>query len=291
VIGGYFLQRPFTASLRVPAFGAAWQTARGAQGRAVVYLSVLLAAIGVVEYVFAYGNPAVSAVLALALALGMALVSALAPLRQALIRCTDSLALVPVYILLTASIPWFFFHQQLWTPAVYSLVLALCLWHIQARRLSFSRLAGLHLTWRQLWRPLLLGAAIGTPTGFLEYLVLQVPAPSPTFAWPYLLRDTLYMVVFVGLGEELLFRGLIQTDLSRALGRHWGLLLGSVLFMVMHLTWRSVPELVFVFFAGGLMGYLYLRTGNLAASISMHAVNNIMLVSICPYLVPAVLGT
>jgi hypothetical protein len=92
------------------------------------------------------------------------------------------------------------------------------------------------------------------------------------------------MVGFVGLGEELLFRGLVQRDLTKALGWKWGVILASLMFAVMHLTWRSVPELMFVFFAGLVLGYLYYRTKSLVMPIVTHGIGNVMLVSVMPYL-------
>jgi uncharacterized protein len=282
--------RPLTVPFRMERLSLNVGWLRSTRARDVAYLSAVLLAITGVEYVFAYGNPAISAVLALGLTLALALISALAPLRPALVRCTDALALVPIYILLTASLPWFFFNQQLWVPAVYSLVLALCLWHALGRGTALPRLVGLHLRARPLVRMVAVGLLIGIPTGVVEYLVLRVAAPAPSFELNYLVRDTAYMLFFVGLGEELLFRGIIQTDLSKAVGWKWGLFLASFLFMVMHLTWRSVPELGFVFVAGGLMGVLFNRTGNLMASVAMHAMNNVILVSVAPYVVPALGG-
>ena len=92
------------------------------------------------------------------------------------------------------------------------------------------------------------------------------------------------MLLFVGLGEELLFRGLIQLDLERIFGWKWGLVGASILFAVMHLTWRSLPELGFVFLASLVLGYIYWKTKSLLAPIVLHGVNNTMLVAIMPYL-------
>jgi hypothetical protein len=117
----------------------------------------------------------------------------------------------------------------------------------------------------------------------VEYLILRPAAPAPTFEIVYFLRDVVYMVMFVGLAEELLFRGLIQSDLTAAFGWKWALLGTSFLFAAMHMTWRSVPELFFVFVAALIMGGLYIRTKSLTAPILFHAVNNIMLVSVVPY--------
>ena len=99
----------------------------------------------------------------------------------------------------------------------------------------------------------------------------------------YLFLDMVYMFGFVGLGEELLFRGFIQRDLSNVFGRKWGLFGAAALFAVMHLTWRSVPELGFVFVAGIILGALYIKTKSLVAPIVAHGINNVFLVSILPY--------
>jgi len=75
---------------------------------------------------------------------------------------------------------------------------------------------------------LAIGFAIGIPLGTIEYLILR-PAPVfPSLEVKYLFRDMVYMWCFVGLGEELLFRGLIQTDLTKAFGWRWGLLGASI---------------------------------------------------------------
>ena len=92
------------------------------------------------------------------------------------------------------------------------------------------------------------------------------------------------MVVFVGLGEELLFRGLIQRDMMNLFGWKWGLFGASIMFSVMHLTWRSIPELVFTFVAGLAFGYLYYRTRSLTAPIVAHGIANTILVAVLPYL-------
>jgi len=129
-----------------------------------------------------------------------------------------------------------------------------------------------------------MGIVIGIPIGMSEYHILR-PAPVfPTFEVKYLLRDLVYMVFFVGLGEELLFRALVQKDLTKALGWKWGLVLASLMFAVMHLTWRSIPELIFVFFAGLILGYVYYRTKSLVAPIVIHGIGNVTLVAIMPYL-------
>jgi len=246
-----------------------------------LFILAIFIAITATEWVFAYKDVAYGIGLALFLAIGIYTVISVTRLSQPLIDCAESLALIPLYILFTSSLPWFFINQQYLLPAVYSTVLALCLWHIYQKKLNFSEL-GFH---REKWlKYVLVGIAIGIPIGMAEYLVLR-PAPAfPAFEVGHLLRDLVYMVAFVGLGEELLFRGLLQRDLINAFGWKQGIVLASLIFAVMHLTWRSVPELVFVFFASLIFGYLYYKTKSLVAPIVTHGIGNVFLVAVMPYL-------
>ena len=247
---------------------------------------LLIASIGVFiaicEWVFAYQNVAYGIAIALGLVILIYIMLSTLHLEQRLVNCAESLALIPLYILFTSSLPWFFINQQYLLPAVYSCILGLVLLHVYQKKLSLKQLFG--FSKEKLLKYSLIGVAIGIPLGTVEYLIL-LPAPAfPTFEVKYLFRDMVYMLLFVGLGEELLFRGLIQQDLARAFGWEWGLLGASLMFAVMHLTWRSIPELGFVFLAGLVLGFLYWKTKSLVAPIVAHGVNNVILVSVLPYL-------
>ncbi|MFH1775310.1 MAG: type II CAAX endopeptidase family protein [Chloroflexota bacterium] len=248
----------------------------------VAFLVIIMMAITVCEYVFAYQDVAYGIMIALGLTLAIYVILSVLRLDQRIVDCAESLTLIPLYILFTSSLPWFFFNQQYLLPAVYSCILALCLWHIYRKNLSIKSLFGFKRKVDLKWATI--GALIAIPTGTIEYLILR-PAPTfPTFEVQYLLRDLAYMLFFVGLAEEVLFRAFIQKDLEAAFGWKWALFFASALFAVMHLTWRSMMELGFVFFAGMIMGGLYLKTRSLTAPIILHAVNNVMLVAVCPYI-------
>jgi membrane protease YdiL (CAAX protease family) len=79
--------------------------------------------------------------------------------------------------------------------------------------------------------------------------------------------------VFVApLAEESFFRGAVQTFLRYALNQPWAaVLLTSLAFALVHPIW-SWPE---IFFLGVCLGYLYERTGNLWANVSLHALFNL----------------
>ncbi|MFC1973916.1 lysostaphin resistance A-like protein [Chloroflexota bacterium] len=248
----------------------------------IMFIAVVVVSIAVTEWIFTYLDAAYG--IGLALGLTLAIYTSISVLRfnQNIVNCAEVLALIPLYILFTSSLPWFFIDQQYLLPAVYSVILALCVWYVYERGLSFREIFGLKR--KGFLKYSLFALALSPLSGTIEYLVLTPEPAFPTFEVKYLLRDTVYMLLFVSLAEELLFRGLIQRNLSTAFGWKWALVGTSVIFAVMHLTWRSIPELGFVFVAGMVMGWLYHRTGNLMPSIIFHGLNNVMLVSIAPYI-------
>ncbi|MDD5081849.1 MAG: type II CAAX endopeptidase family protein [Dehalococcoidales bacterium] len=247
----------------------------------VLVIAGICSSITLCEWIFAYQNVTYGIVLALVVALATYLVIPLTRLGPELNNCAESLALIPLYILFTSSLPWFFLRQEFLLPAVYSTILLLCAWHIYRKNISLKDIG---FNRRKLWQNILLGVLFGIPLGMGEYFIITPVATYPTFTVSYLIRDLVYMVVFVGLGEELLFRGLVQRDMTTIWGWKWGLLGASVMFMVMHLTWRSIPELGFTFLAGLVFGYLYYRTHSLTAAILAHGVGNTILVAVMPYL-------
>ena len=245
-----------------------------------LFMLIIFMGIVVTEWVFVYENVGYGIMLALFMVLAIYTVVSVTRQNRDFSDSVESLALLPLYILFTSSLPWFFIDQQFLIPAVYSLIIAICGWYIYEKDISLTEIG---FKKEYLLGYILLGACIGIPTGTVEYLIL-LPAPAfPVFEFKYLFRDLIYMTFFVALGEEVLFRGLVQRNLTKTYGWKIGLLSAGFLFSVMHLTWRSVPELGFTFFAGILFGYIYYKTESLVAPIVLHGVNNVMLVAIMPY--------
>ena len=186
------------------------EIARGeAIGRLSRWQVLFIAAIGVLiticEWVFAYQNVAYGIVIALGLAILIYIMLSTLHFEPRISNCGESLALIPLYILFTSSLPWFFVNEQYLLPAVYSVILGLCLWHIYQRKLSLKQLLG--FSKETLLKYSLLGLVIGIPLGLGEYFILH-PAPAfPTFEVKYLFRDIVYMLLFVGLGDYHLAEG------------------------------------------------------------------------------------
>lgn len=98
-----------------------------------------------------------------------------------------------------------------------------------------------------------------------------------------------FYVLFLGLGEELLFRGYIQSRLNEAFGRPyqffgvnwgWGIIITSVLFGFFHVlniyslimgNWQWTPWWgLWTFFAGLVNGFVREKTGSIVAPTILH---------------------
>ncbi|MCZ4693531.1 CPBP family intramembrane metalloprotease [Ancylomarina euxinus] len=87
-----------------------------------------------------------------------------------------------------------------------------------------------------------------------------------------LLSNLLLIAVIPALGEELLFRGVLQKQFSKMTGSiHWGIFISAALFSALHMQFFGFfPRL----FLGMLFGYLLVWTGSLWVPILAHLVNN-----------------
>jgi membrane protease YdiL (CAAX protease family) len=77
------------------------------------------------------------------------------------------------------------------------------------------------------------------------------------------------IAVSAGVGEEMLFRGVLQASLSSWLGLRWGLGLASLLFGLLHPI--SVPYMVIAAFLGLYLGVVWIVGGNLLTVMVTHA--------------------
>lgn len=93
---------------------------------------------------------------------------------------------------------------------------------------------------------------------------------------------TLYQLVnqgIVSVSEEMLWRGFLQTKLQKGIGKMKGYLFASLLFALAHLTsiGYSATQVLMEALPGGLIvGYLYIKTKTLTASIFAHWAGNII---------------
>lgn len=240
----------------------------------------------VIEYLLVYVSEALGILLALAAALAIYGLISILNVSTMLSNALEDISILLIYIMLMAGLPWFYLSQSLLVPGVYSLVMALCFWRESTKNPTMDvkeLFSHLGIRRENLGRNCLLGLA-GIPLGTVEYFILRPPPPTPHFDPLHLLQSTVYMLFFVALGEEILFRAMIQRSLAAFMTPWSSVFWSAMIFAAMHTVWRSIPELFFVFAAGLMLGAAYLKTGNLIGPIAIHAVNNVMLIAIMPYL-------
>ncbi len=93
------------------------------------------------------------------------------------------------------------------------------------------------------------------------------------------IHDYLVNVIIIGIipgiGEELLFRGIIQKELrAKVINPHVAIFITAVLFSAFHFQVAGfIPKLII----GLVLGYAYYLSGSLILSMIIHSLNNIFL--------------
>lgn len=135
-------------------------------------------------------------------------------------------------------------------------------------------------------------ALTGVFFGFCEYLILKPVLSEDMILKPGVFINELtpvnlaisgfILLIFSGLLEELAFRGIVQTKAEAVIGKTASIFFSSVLFMLMHIGFKSTPDLIFVFLVGAFYGYVFQKTGNLWGITLSHGITNIVLFLIAP---------
>ncbi len=89
--------------------------------------------------------------------------------------------------------------------------------------------------------------------------------------------DMALIALSAGVGEEMLFRGVLQSSLQAWLGVGWGLVIASLLFGLLHPI--SMPYIVVTAVVGLYLGGAFLYTGNLLTVIVTHSFYDLALMS------------
>jgi len=124
---------------------------------------------------------------------------------------------------------------------------------------------------------------IGLALSFIEYAVLRPVALVTDMSFLSLTALMVVMVVFVGFGEELVFRGILQTRVQKRTGPILAILFSALMFSIMHSGYSNYEYLVYVFGVGMLLGYCYFKTRNLIFVAMIHGFLNFFLFSYLPF--------
>lgn len=83
--------------------------------------------------------------------------------------------------------------------------------------------------------------------------------------------------ITAGVSEELIFRGYILSRLSLLFeNRHWPVVISALIFTSVHLGYKNLGELIFVFLFGLIFGYHYQRYRNLTVLMVVHFITDII---------------
>ncbi len=132
------------------------------------------------------------------------------------------------------------------------------------------------------------GTLVGVGLGVIEYTILANNPLIPNASASELIRLSIVMIFFVALVEELLFRVLLQPQLIERSGAVAGILITSVIFGAMHAGYANIYEILFTIGASIVFGVAFYKTKNLPFVVTMHAVDDILLFGVLPFLPLAV---
>jgi membrane protease YdiL (CAAX protease family) len=169
-----------------------------------------------------------------------------------------------------------------WLVAIYGVMFIPIILVVAHRKLSRHDLGltgGLQLTYL-----IPIGTLVGVALALIEYQILANPALIPSYSLVWLVELSVVMIFVVTLVEELLFRALLQPELVERSGPIVGILITSIIFGAMQSGFANYYELLFAFGVGLVFGVAYYKTKNLPFVITMHAVNNILLFGVLPFL-------
>jgi len=192
-----------------------------------------------------------------------------------------SLALVPLVRVVSLSVPLMDIPQTWWYPVMYAPLLVSAV--VVMRTLGFSREdVGFTLRGRSLSLQMAVIAS-GFGLGLAEYYILSPESWISSLTWAEAWQPALLLGISTGLVEEFIFRGVLQRSAWERWG-WWGLIYVSVLFAIMHIGFLSWVDVVFVFGVAMYFAWVVKKTGSLFGVTLAHALTNITLYLIAPFL-------
>ena len=185
---------------------------------------------------------------------------------------------IPVFRLVNLGMPVFFELTLAWYPFIYGPIVLTAVLILEGHRRR-TLLSGWKLTVLALPVTIPVSAALAA----VEYRIIQPGALIPGLTAPNLLFIGAIMLLFVGFGEELLYRGLLQHALVSRIGSWPAILLTSALFGLMHSVYGRPAELLFAGMIGLIYGVVYHWTDNLLVIVVLHGLLNVFLFGILPF--------
>lgn len=192
-----------------------------------------------------------------------------------------AMAVLPLIRILSLSMPLWLASQTFWFPMVNIPLIIGTL--IAAQQLRYTRFQlGLRMP-RLKELPLqMLVASSGLLIGWTERQIIQPVPLSASLEPADIIVPALSLMLFTGLSEELLFRGVLQEAAIKALTPWWGILYVSAIFGILHMGWQSSLDVIFVAVVGAYFGWVVYKTKSIFGVTLAHGIANIMLFIVLP---------
>lgn len=158
-----------------------------------------------------------------------------------------------------------------------------------AARLAGYRMSDIYLAVRNRknghnWKVQFAVLFLGIPLGFMEYAILRPDPIIPVLTVGSVVTASFILIIFTGLTEEMIFRGILKRSADDFLGEGVSIIYVSLLFAALHITHLSALDVLFVFGVALLFSVIVHRTESLYGVVIAHGLTNINLFILGPHL-------
>jgi len=193
----------------------------------------------------------------------------------------QSLLLLLLMRIINLAMPQFFTVSLLWYPLVYG-VMFIPIYYVTTHQNIDSNDIGFNFRYLYIYLPLAL--IIGAAMALIEYNILHPVSLITQLTLPNLFQISVVMFIFVAFVEELIFRVILQTRLQLLFGINKGLLIGAILFGIMHAGYGLAVEIIYATLFGLVLGIIFHKTRSFPFIVMIHGVTNTFLFGILPIL-------
>ncbi len=193
----------------------------------------------------------------------------------------QSMILLILMRIISLIMPQFFTVTLLWYVLINGVMFIPIYIIIKNQEISLSEL-GINFKHLRIYIPIAL--IIGMAFAALEYRILDPLALIENIQLSNLVKIAIVMFVFIGVGEELVFRSILQTRLEKVIGLKNGLIVTGILFGIMHSVYGQINEILLASIFGIVIGYIFQKTRSFPFILAINGTSNILLFGILPIL-------
>ncbi|MFC2107465.1 lysostaphin resistance A-like protein [Bacteroidota bacterium] len=97
------------------------------------------------------------------------------------------------------------------------------------------------------------------------------------------IRIVLLMLVIIGPGEEIFWRGVLQRNLEKRMGKWAGFIIGTIIYTGVHVFTGNVMLIVAALVAGLFWGYMFMRYKSMLMNVVSHTIWDITVFVFLPF--------